>query len=75
MKDKIVFIPYKNGYGYYLKYIDTEGRPKYLGKIRSDSLNTAIWFYRLEGIDLEIMEDNMNDAIDDYFEQKMKDVK
>lgn len=73
MKDKIVFIPYKNRYGYYLKYIDDKGRPKYLGKIRSDSLNTAMWFYRLEDIDLEIMEDNMNDAIDDYFEQKFQD--
>lgn len=72
MKDKIVFIPYKNGYGYYLKYIDNEDRPKYLGKIRADSLNTAIWFYRLEGIDVEIMEDDM-DSIDDYFEQKFQD--
>ena len=74
MKDKIVFIPYKNGYGYYLKYIDEKGFSKYLGKIRADSLYTAQWFYTLEGIDLEIMEDEMDDAIDDYFEQKFKDI-
>lgn len=73
MKDKIVFIPYKNGYGYHLKYIDAKGNPKYLGKVRADLLHTAMWFYRLEGIDLEIMEDNVNDAIDDYFEQKFQD--
>lgn len=72
-KDKIVFIPYKNGCGYYLKYIDTSGRPKYLGKIRSDSLNTALWFYKLDGIDMEIKEDSMNDSIDDYFEQKFQE--
>jgi hypothetical protein len=74
MKDKIIFIPYKNGYGYYLKYIDEKGSSKYLGKIRADSLYTARWFYTLEGIDLEIMEDEMDDAIDDYFEQKFKDI-
>ena len=33
-----------------------------------------MWFYRIEGIDLEIMEDDMDDAIDDYFEQKFKDI-
>ena len=71
MKDKIIFVPYRHGY--YIKYIDTKGNPKFLGKIRQDLLQTAIWFYRLEGIDLEIMEDNMNDAIDDYFEQKFQD--
>lgn len=78
MKDKIVFIPYKDGYGYYLEYIDEKGFSKYLGKIRADSLYTAQWFYTLEGIDTEIMmtwEDEMDDAIDDYFEQKFKDIK
>ena len=74
MKDKIVFIPYKNRYGYHLEYIDEKGFSKYLGKIRADSLYTAQWFYTLEGIDLEIMEDDMDDAIDDYFEQKFKDI-
>ena len=74
MTDKIVFIPYKNRYGYYLEYINDKGVSKYLGKIRADSLDTAQWFYTLEGIDLEIMEDEMDDAIDDYFEQKFKDI-
>jgi hypothetical protein len=74
MTDKIVFIPYKNGYGYYLEYLNDKGVSKYLGKIRADSLDTAMWFYRIEGIDLEIMEDDMDDAIDDYFEQKFKDI-
>jgi hypothetical protein len=74
MKDKIVFIPYKNGYGYHLEYIDEKGFSKYLGKIRADSLDTAMWFYRIEGIDLKIMEDDMDNAIDDYFEQKFKDI-
>ena len=53
--------------------MDSKGIPRYLGKIRADSLQTAMWFYRLEDIELEIMEDEMNDAIDDYFEQKFQD--
>jgi len=54
MKDKIIFVPYRHGY--YIKYIDTKGNPKYLGKIREDLLYTAMWFYRLEEIPMEIGE-------------------
>ena len=52
MNDKIIFDYYDKGYRLY--YADSAGEEKYLGKIRHDSLNTAIWFYRLEGINVEI---------------------
>jgi hypothetical protein len=54
LKDKIIFVPYRHGY--YIKYIDTKGNPKFLGKIRQDLLQTAMWFYRLEDIPMEIGE-------------------
>lgn len=52
MNDKIIFIPYSRGY--HIHYQEFGGDEKYLGKIRHDSLNTAIWFYRLEGLDIEM---------------------
>jgi len=68
----ITLIPYNNSY--YINYKDEAGNEKFLGKVHKEYLNTAVWFYTLENMDVFVMEDDM-DAIDDYFEQKMKDVK
>lgn len=70
---KIIFVP--DNTGYLIKYIDDAGNPKYLGKVPNDYLPTAMWFYRLDGMEMEIIENNMNDSIDDYFEQKFSDFK
>lgn len=43
---------------YHIQYIDNN-IPRYLGRILADYLSTAVWFYRLEGIDIEIVS---NDA-------------
>jgi len=69
---QITLIPYNNNY--YINYIDEAGNEKCLGKVHKEYLNTAIWFYMMEDMDVIVLEDNV-DAIDDYFEQKMKDVK
>lgn len=68
----ITLIPYNDNY--YINYRDESGNEKCLGKVRREYLNTAVWFYTLENMDVFVLEDSM-DAIDDYFEQKMKDVK
>jgi len=54
MNDKIIFDYYDRGYRLY--YVDSAEEEKYLGRIRHDSLPTAMWFYRLEGIRTEIGE-------------------
>jgi hypothetical protein len=69
---EITLIPYNNYY--YINHRDEAGNKKCLGKVPAYCLQTAIWFYTLENMDVHILEDNM-DAIDDYFEQKMKDIK
>ena len=70
--NQITLIPYNNNY--YINYRDEAGKEKCLGKVLKEYLNTAVWFYMMEEIDVIVLEDSM-DAIDDYFEQKMKDVK
>lgn len=69
---QITLIPFNDNY--YINYRDDAGKEKCLGKVRKEYLNTAVWFYTLENMDVFVLEDSM-DAIDDYFEQKMKDVK
>ena len=54
MNDKIIFDYYEKGYRLY--HVDYSGEEQYLGRIRHYSLSTAMWFYRLEGIDTEIGE-------------------
>lgn len=68
----ITLIPYNNHY--YINYKNEAGNEKCLGKVHKEYLNTAVWFYTMENMDVFVMEDDM-DAIDDYFEQKMKDMK
>ena len=67
----ITLIPYNDNY--YINYKDESGNKKCLGKVRREYLNTAVWFYTLENMDVFVLEDDM-DAIDDYFEQKFKDL-
>ena len=68
---EITLIPYNNHY--YINHKDNQGNKKCLGKIPGYCLQTAIWFYTLENMDVFVLEDDM-DAIDDYFEQKFKDL-
>lgn len=62
MKNKIIFTwdISKNGNQiYHIQYVDEKNIPRYLGIVQADYLSTAVWFYRLEGIDIEIVS---NDA-------------
>lgn len=57
MMNKIVFTwdTSENGNQiYHIQYIDND-IPRYLGRILADYLSTAIWFYKLEGISIEIV--------------------
>lgn len=67
---RITLIPYNNHY--YINHKDDQENEKCLGKVLKEYLQTAIWFYTLESMDVFVLEDDI-DAIDDYFEQKFKD--
>jgi len=58
MKNKIVFTWALSDNGnqiYHIQYIDDKMIPRYLGIVPADYLSTAVWFYRLEGIAIEVV--------------------
>ena len=58
MKNKIVFTWGLSNNGnqiYHIQYIDDKMIPRYLGIVPADYLSTAVWFYRIEGMEIEVV--------------------
>lgn len=52
-KDKVVFTYDRSpvspdSYVYHIQFVGANGVPRYLGRVKSDYLQTAVWFYRQE---------------------------